>query len=53
MLLITPEELSNMPLKPLKIELKQEKHKEKQKPESQELMPNSIKRRKKMIKDKT
>jgi len=53
MLLITPEEPSSMPLKLSKIELKLEKPKEKPKQESQELMPNSIKRRKRMIKDKT
>ena len=53
MLLITPEEPSSMPLKLSKIELKQEKPKEKPKQESQELMPNSIKRRKRMIKGRT
>tara|TARA_B110000285_G_scaffold212145_1_gene255429 strand:- start:690 stop:917 length:228 start_codon:yes stop_codon:yes gene_type:complete len=53
MLLIMLEEPSSMPLKPSKIELKLEKPKEKPKPESQELMPNSIKRRKRMIKGRT
>jgi len=47
------EEQLNMLPKPFKIELKQERHKEKLKPELQESMPNLIKRRKKKAKEKT